>query len=176
MSALFALLLVQPMVRIGPPEPLLPPSDPAAAFATFRSLCADPFPDAAAFDRAVAARPDLVRWKPATPVEEIVPGRTWTSTTLRLRYFAADGSSLPRPQCLVDAAVPTGTPPESLFALFATTLGLTGGKIVGKAAFRTAMWDVEQGGGVRWRTILGTERDGPRLKLKLARMRLPPKS
>ena len=173
MSMLLALLLAQEVLRIGPPDPVLVPADPAAAFAAFRTICVDPFPDTAAFERAVAQQPALVVWRPATAIERIVPGRTWTSPTLRLRYFAVgEGyTDTPRPQCLLDAAVPAGSSPDALFTQFAVALSLGAGKVSGRAAYRTAMWDSDHGG-ERWRTIFGTERAGDRLKLKLAMMRL----
>lgn len=169
----FALLL-QAATYVGPPDPALPPSDPAAAFALFRSVCRDPFPDQAAFAAKVAAVPGLTHWQPELQIERLIPGETWLSPTLTLRYFGTNrtAAGLPGPQCFLTAAATEGTPPESLFALFAAANGLGAGKIVGKASYRTAMWDIDRGGGVRWRVIFGSERVAGRLKLKLSMLNL----
>jgi len=172
--SLLALLLVQAVVRIAPPVPVLPPGDPAAAFALFRQVCVEPFPAPARFEAAIAARPGFARWRPASSLEALVPGETWRSPTATVRYIADDpyGADLPRPQCHVTVVAPTGADAELLFPRLAAVLGLGQGRVVGKTRYRTAMWDLDRAGGTRWRVILGTERHGDRMALKLSMLNL----
>jgi hypothetical protein len=175
MSLLAALLLAQPHVHVAPPDPALPPSDPAAVFAVFRRLCFEPFPDPAAFDRAIAAEgPSFVRWQPGTQLERVIPTRVWHAPAVTVHYGSGNLlASLPDPQCSVRASAAPITNPEHLFPLFASSLGLGQGRISGRRRFRQAMWNLARDG-QRWRVILGTERRDDRLMLRLSMLNLKP--
>jgi hypothetical protein len=175
MSFAIALLLAQGVVRVGPPERVLPPSNTAATFDLFKRVCVDPFPDPAGFAAAIQAEPGLARWQPTTQVEQLIPGKTWHSPTLTVQYWDRS-ANLPPPQCQVLAIAPGGSDAEQLFPRLASALGLGSGRISGKKRFRTAMWDLDRPDGTRWRVIFGTELRGDRLQLKLSMLNLGSRS
>ncbi len=176
--ALFALQGL--VINVGPPDPVLPPSDPGAAFVLFRTLCRDTFPEPQAFAQAIATQPGFQKWQPSSEVEGMVPGETWLSPAITVQYFQPGTRKYPLPrdipatQCHVKSAASEATPPETLFAQFAAVNGLSNakGKVVGHARYRTEMWDFDRANGSRWRIIFGTERHDGRLDLKLAMLDL----
>jgi hypothetical protein len=166
-----ALFLAQAVVRVSPPEPALPPSDPAAAFALFKTVCFDPYPDTRGFTAAMAGLPQFVQWQPTTDIERLIPGKTWHSQTARVQYWERPGV-LPPPQCQVFSTAPAGTEPEQLFPRLAASLGLARGRISGNKRNRTAMWDLEQLDGTRWRVILGTRQQDGQMQIRLSILNL----
>ena len=152
----------------------MPPTAPTDAIALFDRVCVQPFPNPASFDKAVAGLgSEFVKWQPTTQIEAIIPGGYWQSPRFTIRYVAAapDAPELPHPQCTVKAAAAAGTQAEAIFPVVAQQLGLGKGKIVGKAKYRTAMWDSMHGAD-RWRVLAGTERQEDHVDLKLIMMNL----
>jgi hypothetical protein len=175
MSLLAALLMVQ-VVRIEAPDPILQPSDPAAAFALFRRLCFEPFPDPAKIEAAIAASgPGFVRWQPSNDLEKLIPSHIWYSPSAKVSYIARGGmpSSLPDPQCTLKVTAPASADAEQLIPALGAALGIGPAKIVGHKAYRTGMWDLTRPGH-RWRVILGTERRDGRMTLSLSMLNLKP--
>ena len=170
---LAALVLAQAPIRIGPPDPVLPPTDPATSVALFERLCARPFPDPAAIETAIAAEPGFAHWQPSGELEAMVPGRFWQSAAATVRYNAdpASARGLPSPQCTVRANAGATVVPDAVFAAVAGRLTLGQAKVSGRGRYRTAMWDSVHAG-QRWRVLAGTERAGDRLELRLTIMNL----
>lgn len=176
MSLLAAFLLTQ-VVRVEAPDPVLAPSDPSAAFALFKRVCVEPFPDPAKIEAAIAGLgPSFVRWQPATELEKLIPSHIWYSPNAKVSYIARGGlpSNLPDPQCTVKATAPADADAEQLIPALGTALGIGPAKIVGHKAYRTGMWDLARPG-QRWRVIFGTERRDGRMTLNLSMLNLKPK-
>ncbi|MEN2712799.1 hypothetical protein ACQKOH_03260 [Sphingomonas sp. NPDC092331] len=164
-------------------DELLAVSVPADGIALFRRVCLTPFPDAQAFEAAVAhdserlARVDPAQVGMLDRDRNVRPavGGVWRSARYNIRYMAAGAiaPTVPQPQCRLSIRLADPPEPARLAGEVASALKLADTHTLQVGLHIRHYWDLARPEGGRWRLMMKSEtrKEGNFLALSLSKLK-----